>query len=133
MKCGFMAETAEKKCSRCGGLMRTTTTMRVLGAVMIALGGFLIVFMGIITLWAYNLVQHSSDTGTGARFTGTKDQMLMMFGVFGFVMLFGVVALVTGSWQLIFGRRNKILTWVVFGLGAIFVIGGLAFDAFFGR
>jgi hypothetical protein len=59
--------------------------------------------------------------------------MLMMFGVFGLVTLFGVVALVTGLWQLIFGKRNKLLTWVVLGLGAVFVIGGLAFNTFFSR
>jgi hypothetical protein len=133
LKCGFIGDTTEAKCPACGGLMRATSTIRILGVVMIALGGFLITTMAVISLWAYNLIQQSSAPGTSARFTGTKNQMLMMFGVFGLVTLFGVVALVTGLWQLIFGKRNKLLTWVVLGLGAVFVIGGLAFNTFFSR
>jgi hypothetical protein len=113
--------------------MRATATIRVLGAVMIALGGSLITGMAVISFWAYAMIHQSSALSATARFTGTKGQMLMMFGLFGLIMLFGIVALTTGLWQLIFGKRNKILTWFVLGLGAIFFIGGLAVDAFFGR
>jgi hypothetical protein len=133
LKCGFIGNTAEAKCPACGGFMRPTSAIRVLGVVMIALGGFLIAAMAVISLWVYNLAQQSSASGVTSRFTGTKNQMLMMFGIFGLVILFGIVSLITGLWQLVFGKRNKTLTWVVLGLGVIFVIGGLAVSNFFGR
>jgi hypothetical protein len=84
--------------------------------------------MGLITFWAVDLIRHNNDPNGASRFTGTEQQMYLMFGVFAFVMLFGLAALTAGLWQLIFGRRNMILVWIVLGLGAIFVVGGLVFN-----
>ena len=96
------------------------------------LGGFLIVFMGTISVFVWNLVNKTSADGHRS-FTGTKSDQVMIFGVFALVILFGVVALAAGLWQLIFGRRNKILVWVILGLGFIFVIGSIASSYLLGK
>ena len=115
-------------------LPQTTQTrgfIRATGAALVALGGFLIVIMGAITIAVIGMIGQSGKPGTSARFTGTKDQMLMMFAVFGFVLLFGFVSVIAGLWQLIFGRRNMILVYFILLLGGVFLIGGGMVQMFF--
>lgn len=128
-KCKYEGQTAEKLCPRCRKRLRTGTEIRTLGGVLAALGAFLVVMMGAITFFAIGLVSQSGKTGTGARFSGTKDQMYIMFGIFGFVLLFGFTSLVAGLWQLLFGRRNMMLIYIILGLGVIFLVGGTIFRA----
>jgi MFS family permease len=128
-KCHFETETAERLCPRCRKKLWTRTETRGMGAVLAVLGTFLVVMMSAIIIFMLGLVNQSAKPGTGARFTGTKDEMYMAFGILGFVLLFGFTSLVAGLWQLIFGRRNMILIYVILGLGAIFLIGGTIFRA----
>ncbi len=131
-KCKWEGESAEKLCPRCRKPTQTRGFIRGTGAVLVALGGFLIVVMGAITLWAVALVQQTGKPGVTARFNGTKDQMIIMFGVFGFVLLFGFVSLTAGLWQLIFGRRNMVLVYAILALGAVFLVGGTVFRVIIG-
>lgn len=110
--------------------MRTRTTVRILGLVMTILGGSLLIGMGAIALWAVNLIRHNDDPNASSHYIGTRQQMHLMFGVFGFIMLFGLAALAAGLWQLIVGRRNMVLVWIVLGLGVLFFVGGVAFNTF---
>jgi hypothetical protein len=123
-KCKWEGETAEKLCPRCRRATQTRGFIRATGAVLVALGGFLIVVMGAITIAVISIIEQSGKPGTSARFTGTKDQMLMIFAIFGFVLLFGFVSVIAGLWQLIFGRRNMILVYFILALGALFLVGG---------
>jgi magnesium-transporting ATPase (P-type) len=126
-KCKWEGETAEKLCPRCRKATQTRRFIRATGAALVALGGFLIVVMGAITIVVVGLFQQSGRPGApsmGARFTGTKDQMLMILGIFGFVLLFGFVSVIAGLWQLIFGRRNMILVYFILALGVVFLVGG---------
>ena len=78
--------------------------------------------MGYIAFWMVNLLNNPSSTG--GKFNGTREQLLMIFAIFGLVIVFGMIAFLTGLWQLIFGRRNKIFVWGVAGLGfLLFVVG----------
>jgi hypothetical protein len=130
-KCKWEGETAEKICPRCRKPTQTRGFIRATGAALVALGGFLLVVMGAITIAVIGMIEQSGKAGTSARFTGTKDQMLMMFGVFGFVLLFGFVSVIAGLWQLIFGRRNMILVYFILILGVVFLIGGSIVQMFF--
>jgi hypothetical protein len=121
-KCKYEIETADIKCNACGRRLRSRTEIRVLGAIIILLGGFLLVLMGTISIWMYNVIFHP-ETANGARFTGDTNELALIAGVFGFVFLFSFVALAAGFWQLIFGRRNMILVWIIIGLGIVFIIG----------
>jgi hypothetical protein len=124
-KCQTEIETAETKCHRCGRRLESRTETRVRGSILIILGGFLIVFMGMISSWMINVIFYP-QAANGAKFTGDENELLMIAGVFGFVFLFSIFAVITGLWQLIFGRRNRILVWMIIGLGIFFIIGGEA-------
>lgn len=122
-KCSYEAQTAEIKCPRCRKKLWTRTETRVLGGVLAALGSFLVVVMGAIILFFVGLMSQSGKS-SGAKFTGTKNDAVMVFAILGFVLLFGFTSLIAGLWQLIFGRRNMVLIWIVLGLGIIFLVGG---------
>ncbi|HLA94669.1 MAG TPA: hypothetical protein VK612_03025 [Pyrinomonadaceae bacterium] len=123
-KCRYEADTDLAKCPQCGSALKSRTTIRVLGGILIVLGGMLIAGMSFLIVWAMNLIASSDKPGISARFNGTKSDMLFMFGVFGLVLVFGLASLVAGLWQLIFGRRNKLLVWVIVGLGVVFILIG---------
>ncbi len=130
-KCKWEGETAGKLCPRCHKRTQTRAFIRATGAALVALGGVLILIMGAITIAVIGLIQQSGKPGSGARFTGTKEQMLLMFGIFGFVLLFGIVAVIAGLWQLIFGHRNMVLVYFILALGILFMIGGSLVQMFF--
>ena len=50
--------------------------------------------------------------------------MVFMFSVFALVLSIGFASLAGGVWQIAFGRANKILSYLILGLGAIFFIIG---------
>ena len=78
--------------------------------------------MGYISVWALNVFNH--DAPGGARFTGTAQEKQLIISLFAALILFGVMSFITGLWQLIFGRRNKLFVWAVLGLGTLVAIGG---------
>ena len=131
-KCKWEGETAETLCPRCHKPTKTRNFIRGTGAALIGLGGFLLALMSVITVAVIGVIQQSNKPGTGARYTGTKGQMIFMFCIFGAVLLFGLASLAAGLWQVIFGRRNMILVYVILILGTVFVIGGSSFTLFFG-
>lgn len=126
-KCHFEAETGERLCPRCRKKLWTRTETRGLGAVLAVLGVFLVVIMSAIIIFMLGVIDQSAKPGSGARFTGTKDEMFAIFGILGFVLLFGFTSLIAGMWQVIFGRRNMALIYVILVLGGIFLIGGTIF------
>ena len=67
---------------------------------------------------------------TTTKFNGSADMLLFMYGLFGFVILFGLVGMAGGIWQIKYGRRNKKLAYVILGMGLLFVIIGYLFRAF---
>ena len=60
----------------------------------------------------------------GTTFTGSAGDAEMILWLFGLVLLFGLVALLTGLWQVATGRRNRWVAIIAVALGAaIFVYG----------
>lgn len=89
---------------------------------MVLCGLILVVMLSYISLWALS----SGDGTSGSRFNGTQQEKLMIFGLFGVIILFGFGSFVTGMGQLITGRRNKTLAWAVVAVGlGVFAIGGV--------
>lgn len=127
LKCGYDAETAAVNCPQCHRRLRTTTETRIAGLFQTFGGVLLLGLMGFIAYWMLGIVREGAKTGH-SRFTGTQEQLMIIFGIIGVVILFGFVSVITGAWQLIFGRRNKVFTWLaaLFGIvllaGALFVI-----------
>jgi hypothetical protein len=123
-KCKWEGETSETLCPRCHKKLKSRSFIRGTGAVMAMLGAFLVVLLSAIIFWMWNLIEQTGKPGSTARFTGTKSEMVMAFGVLGAVLLFGFIALITGLWQLVIGRRNLILVYILLVLAAGLYIGG---------
>ena len=124
-----VADASVKKCPQCGkGRVLTRGQVRALGWVLLALGAFLVLFMGGITVLVAGIIANANVPGSTNRFKGDSKQMAIMFGLFGLVIAFGFASLVAGASQIRHGRRNKSLVKVVLGIFvAIVVVGELVF------
>ncbi len=116
-KCGFQASTAESVCPQCRGPLQASSGVRIRGVIMIALGGLLVAFMSWLTMLAIDAAKPSADGGPS--FTGTDDQLLAILALFALLIVFGFATALAGSWQLIFGRRNKIIIWGAVGFAVL--------------
>jgi magnesium-transporting ATPase (P-type) len=123
-RCDYTTTNEVEQCPQCGQKLRTATTVRRLGWLLFILGLFLTAFMGYITYVVTGIVAHSDEPSATSRFTGGSEMLLFMYGIFGFVILFGVVAMAAGAYQIKTGRRNKKLAYVIIGLGIIFLLIG---------
>lgn len=112
------------KCPQCGQRLRSAGQVRALGVVLVVIGSSLVIVMSLITIWAMNLILQNGKPGVTSRFTGTMGDMVFMFSVFALVLSIGFASLAGGIWQIAFGRGNKILSYLILGLGALFFIIG---------
>ncbi|MFL6229407.1 MAG: hypothetical protein ACJ741_11570 [Pyrinomonadaceae bacterium] len=124
MRCGRETMDEAKRCASCGGAVVAARTMRRLGWVMVLLGAFLFLFMGAITIYVAQLVFQTRAPGGRAAFEGSPEMEFFMFGLFGFVLFFGVTAMVSGALQVRNGRSNRKLMLFMIGLGLLFIIIG---------
>lgn len=113
-----------KECPHCGQGAHPPRTGKLRGWLQILLGLFLAGFMGLITL---NLAPQMLRPGVagdgGGRFTGTAEQGLLIIGLFGLIITFGLGSVAAGIWQLATGRRNK---WIMALMLALFALVMLA-------
>jgi MFS family permease len=114
--------TAEpvEKCPKCGKSLRSARQVRRLGWLQLACGVFITGLMGTVT---YNvaplMLRPGEETAGGGRFSGTGEQALLIFGIFGLVITFGLMAIVSGLYQIKTGRRNNwifVVMLVLFGV-----------------
>ena len=123
-KCGYIRATGETNCADCGKLLQKVSTIRALGVFLVVMGTLLLGFMGWLSLWIYGAM---SNTGSsGSRFNGSGSDTLFIVFVFGLVISISLAATAGGLWQIIFGKRNKLIVFAVLGLGIIFAVTGLA-------
>jgi phosphate starvation-inducible membrane PsiE len=121
--CRTKADGTVAKCPKCGGRMRTPRDVRRAGWLLVVLGLFLVVFMGVITFnMAPLLFYPGQQVAGGDTFTGTADQARMIFVLFVAVIVFGVGTTINGVVQVRTGQRNRALT-VATLLLAVFLIG----------
>lgn len=100
------------------------TTVRILGGVLIGLGALLMGGMTILTVIITGVIAKSDNPKSTSRFNGSESDMVFMYSIFALVFAFGLTSAVAGVWQIIFGRGNKLLTWIILGLAIIFIIAG---------
>jgi len=108
-KCSFEANTAETKCPRCGRILMTQTKIRTLGILIAFLGAFIAAMMAYILSYVYGSINQSNES---LKFTGTETQALYIYAILGLTFTAGIFFVFTGLWQIIFGRRNRILVWI---------------------
>ena len=97
---------------------------------LVALGGFLVIFMGALTIVVGGIIFQTGEPGAGDRFTGGPEAAAFIFGIFGLVISFGLASVVGGVWQIKTGKANKKIMVVMFGLASVFMFIGLMVKVF---
>ncbi|HWS55525.1 MAG TPA: hypothetical protein VN228_15410 [Pyrinomonadaceae bacterium] len=116
-KCDHETREPVERCPRCGNRrVLTTKGIRALGGVLVALGLFLVTFMGAISVIVAGIIIRSSDPAATTRFDGGTKEIALIFGIFGLVIAFGAACTVGGAMQLARGRRSKTMVRVVMGI-----------------
>jgi uncharacterized membrane protein YedE/YeeE len=93
------------------------------GWVLILLGFLLVAMMGTITFMVAPTML-SSGTSAGAGFTGTPEQAVLILGLFGLVIVFGLTCIGSGLWQIVTGRRSIWIVVLILGLTFLLVLAG---------
>lgn len=124
-KCGYIRETSETNCDFCGKLLQKISTVRISAVVLIVLGTLLLGIMSWLSLWIYGAMSPSGNPN-GSRFNGSGSDALFIIFVFGLIISISLGVTTAGFWQIIFGKRNKLIVFTVAGLGIMFLITGLA-------
>ena len=123
-KCGDVRATIETKCADCGKLLQKVSTIRVLGVFLVVMGTLLLGIMGWLSLWIYNAMSNTGNSGS--HFNGSPKDALFIVFAFGLVISISLAVTAGGLWQIIFGKRNKLIVFAVMGLGIIIAVTGLA-------
>ena len=119
-RCSYETNEVVAQCPKCGQRLRTSGQVRRLGVLQLLIGLFLVGLMGTITfMLAPAILRAGEPVGPDGGFTGTPQQALLILGLFGLVIAFGLGSMLTGLWQIKTGRRNK---WLFFGMLALFVL-----------
>lgn len=122
-KCKFETSESLEKCPSCGSQLQSARKVRILGWVLLALGTFLVVFMGALGIYLGGIIMQSGEPGTTTRFTGDSEDVALIVAVFGLVISFGVATMAGGVWQIIYGKPNRKLMVAMFLVaGVLYVI-----------
>src|SRR5947209_8417798 len=125
-KCKFKGETTATACPNCGRKLYGPREIRGRGIVQVASGGFLVVFMGAIAIFVASMLAGGMrDPANAKKIQEQAGLLLVIYAVFGMVIIFGLHGLVMGIYQIATGRRNKVLIWIMWILlfGLMFVMG----------
>ena len=113
LSCGITIDGVVERCPQCGGLMRTSGTIRAFGWVMLVCGLaslLLFAWMG----WVLS---------TGGPFTGTSGEAGFYLGGYSFLILFVLLASVNALHMAVTGRTNRMLAKVTLLAVIILVVG----------
>jgi hypothetical protein len=123
VRCGYENETAEKKCPQCGRRLWTKLEIRIRGFILIICGGFLATVLGNLSIWAISLLAPWDNTDSVAIYGGITTIVVLLI-VFSFLFLFGLMTLAAGTWQLLFGRLNMKIVFIISLLIFLLILGG---------
>lgn len=121
-KCNQIIETSETNCLKCGKRLESVKRIRTLGAISVTLSFSVLVAMILLAFWIYSIINQSQTT---TKFNGNTQDLGFIFYIFGLVITICLATITAGLWQIIFGKRNKVLMIIVLLLGFIFIGTGL--------
>lgn len=131
-KCGSALSGSVTRCPACASWTRTAQSVRRRGGMMIVLGLLLVGMMGTITFMVAPTML-TSGGAAGGRFTGTREQTMLILGLFGIVIVFGIACIASGLWQIVTGRRNVWIVVLILSLAFLLVVAGAAVYRGLGR
>src|SRR5438046_8632662 len=121
-KCGYAVTGKETRCPQCGGWIRRAQRIRRLGGVLIVVGLLLLAKMVTLTAMLAPMMLSAGRETTGARFTGSPEQAMMILGLFGIIMVFGLACIAGGIFQLLTGRRSILIIILVLALAFVLLV-----------
>ena len=117
--CNFQTHEPLRRCPKCGRPIWTTLQFRLISSVLILCGLFLSAVGG-------GLIFISARASINGSFEGGEAALVFIFGIFGVVLAFGLSVLAAGLWQVIFGRANRRLIYILLtSLFALMIIVGV--------
>ncbi len=129
VKCGFRGKVDQIIC-RCGKRLYTESNIRMRGLGLIAVGVLLSAFMAAISIGLFVLLAGVTDKEAVRRINDSVWLLIGIYGLFAAVIAFGANSVVMGFWQVLTGRRNKVLMWVGSAIFYLMAIGGYGLRAF---
>ena len=105
--CGITIEGSEKKCPKCGWAMRSARSIRTRGWFLLACGLFITLFMGWIAWSLLPTLLHPNVAIENTSFSGTKDEAQLILGLFGVIILFGLVGTANALYMITTGRQSR--------------------------
>jgi hypothetical protein len=122
-KCSFRGETDQANCPKCGKVLRTARNIRVRGIIQVVTGLFLIAMMAGLAIFIGVLMNNAArDPSTAQKIADQGAIFTAVYFLFGVIALFGLNGVVMGTWQIFFGRRNRVFIWIMFVLLALILI-----------
>ena len=124
--CKTVTPGNHKRCPVCGKPAVSSAKIRVIGWLNVVIGVFLIGLMSSIWLHLAPAMAHAGQRAAdGTSFHGNTSQVRFVQQLFALVILFGVVALVSGIDAIRRGRRNMILYGIMIALFALLIVQAL--------
>jgi hypothetical protein len=114
--CGYQTYQFRSTCPQCGAGLLSRRWSRRFGTILIVLGLALTVGMIVLLAKLSPLLLHPGTSVGGTRFTGTRAQALMIWGVLSAVLAFGATTTAYGVWQAATGRRNRNVAFAMLAL-----------------
>lgn len=101
--------------------------IRLAGWVFVSLGLALAVGMGVVTSYLARVVAAPEAPSAGTHWTGDHAMTVQMFGMFGAVILFGIVAVLNGLWIVRRGAFSPVLRVALLVIGAAMLADAVLF------
>lgn len=98
--------------------MQTVQQVRGRGIALMVIGGLLSGGMIYLLLFVASIM-HPEITRATSRFTGTRSDAAFIFGILGTILVFGITGFITGVWQVVTGRVNRVLTITMLAVGLL--------------
>lgn len=95
------------------------------GWLLLALGLFLVAFMGIVAMNIAPQMLRPGEEIDGSTFTGTREQARSIFALFAAVIAFGATSIAYGIYIIVTGRQNRAFAAAALAIAALLYLLGL--------
>ncbi|MCB2065943.1 MAG: hypothetical protein KDE15_04795 [Erythrobacter sp.] len=124
--CSKVFDGQASHCPHCGAKAITRDSLRRRGWFLVACGILLLGLMAWVLAYLVPPMLAGGEEVEGSRFTGTQEDVQMIMGVLGAVVVFGLASLASGLIQAIQGVRPRAIIVVMLVLAAGLFAFGMA-------